>query len=106
MCKKVYVRNLFITACLMVLIISLFMLNADLAMAAAQPGQSFGTWILDQAFWVALAVVAVVAIPLILKKSWVPLGIFLLVAAIVLVVISNPSRLTGLGNIIWEAFGL
>lgn len=105
MYKNIDIKRGLVLTCLMIAVFSIFMVSGEMAMAAS-PGQSFGSWILDQAFWLALAVIAVVAIPLIMKKSWVPLGIFLLIGSIVLVVISNPSRLTGLGNIIWEAFGL
>lgn len=104
--KKTDVTKLILFCIFGVIAFSLFMASGDIALAASSPGQNFGEWLLDQAFWIALAVIAIVLIPLIVKKNWVMVFIVMIIAAIVLVVISNPARLQTLGDMIWSAFGL
>lgn len=91
-----------------ILLISLFMLSSEIGYAAdiEGPGQNVGEWVIEQAFWIALAVISVVAISFVLKRSWVALGIFMVISAIVLIVIKNPERLTNLGNVFFELLGL
>lgn len=100
--KKVVVIGL-----LVVILISLalaFAISADAA--TINPGEKAATWIMDQVFWIALAVIAVVAVTFIIKRAWVPLVIFAILSAIVLVIVSSPERLQNIGEALFVILGL
>lgn len=84
----------------LVLACSIFMMFATDAFAAGGPdvGKNIGTWLKEQAFWLAVGVVAVVAIIFLVKRAWVQLVAFIIIAAIVLAIISSPDRLQTLGE--------
>ena len=85
---------------LAMLMLSLVMIFATDAFASGGPdlGKNIGTWLKDQAFWLAVGVVAAVAITFLVKRAWVQLVIFLVISAIVLAIISSPDRLQSLGE--------
>lgn len=60
-------------------------------------GQNAGNWIIEQAFWIGLAFIAVGLIVFILKKAWIPAGIFLFVSSILIYFVSSPEKLKDLG---------
>ena len=85
---------------LAVLVFSIFMMFASDAFAAGGPdvGKNIGTWLKEQALWMAIGVVAVVAIIFLVKRAWVQLAVFIVIAAIVLAVIASPDKLQALGE--------
>lgn len=85
---------------LVVLVCSIFMMFASDAFAAGGPdvGKNIGTWLKEQARWLAIGIIAAVAIPLLVKRAWMALAVFIVIAAIVLAVIASPDKLQALGE--------
>ena len=85
---------------LAVLVFSIFMMFASDAFAAGGPdvGKNIGTWLKEQALWLAIGVIAAVAIPLLVKRAWADLVVFIIVSAIVLAIIASPDKLQALGE--------
>ena len=85
---------------LAVLVCSIFMMFASDAFAAGGPdvGKNIGTWLKEQARWLAIGIIAAVAIPLLVKRAWMALAAFIVIAAIVLAVIASPDKLQALGE--------
>lgn len=85
---------------LAVLVCSIFMMFASDAFAAGGPdvGKNIGTWLKEQARWLAIGIIAAVAIPLLVKRAWMALAAFIVIAAIVLAVITSPDKLQALGE--------
>ena len=85
---------------LAVLVCSIFMMFASDAFAAGGPdvGKNIGTWLKEQARWLAIGIIAAVAIPLLVKRAWMALAVFIVIAAIVLAVIASPDKLQALGE--------
>ena len=56
---------------LAVLVCSIFMMFASDAFAAGGPdvGKNIGTWLKEQARWLAIGIIAAVAIPLLVKRA-------------------------------------
>lgn len=100
--EKVVVFSLIGIAVLMLIIAF-----TDLAFASplGNPGEKVGTWVKDQIFWIGVAIIAVTSIGFIAKRNWVDLGIFILIAGIVLVIISNPQRLKSIGDGLFSLMG-
>lgn len=67
-------------------------------------GQNAGGWIQEQAFYIALAVVAVVLAGFVLKKAWIPAIIFIILASIILAVIAAPDTLKTFGQALLTRF--
>ncbi|WP_324825086.1 hypothetical protein [Sinanaerobacter sp. ZZT-01] len=65
---------------------------------ATSVGQNFGEWAMGQIWWVALAIVAFMAVKYLIKKAWIPCGIFVLIGSMILVVIKNPEKLSSIGE--------
>jgi len=74
--------------------------------AFADVGENVGSWLMEQAFWIAVGICAVVAISFLVKRAWVPFGVFFVIAAILLYIIQDPSKLTGVGEKIFTIVGL
>lgn len=89
----------------MVLVLMIILANT-VVFAAGDWGKNTKDWVLEQVWYIALAIVGVVSVKFIAKKMWVQLGGFLVLSAIVLVVISGPEKLKDIGEIIWlKVFG-
>jgi hypothetical protein len=90
--------------------ITRILMGACLAIAAAAPsyaaitnaGQNIGTWIQEQGFYIALAIVVIVLIKFLLKKAWIPAGAFVIVGGILLFVISSPDSLKSVGQALYN----
>ena len=65
-------------------------------------GQNAGGWILDQLWWVALAIIAFIAVKFLLRKAWAQLIIFLVIAGLVLFIITSPGNLKTIGETIFS----
>lgn len=61
-------------------------------------GQNFGTWVQEQGFYIALAVIVIALIKFMLKKAWIPAGAFLVVGGILLYIIGAPDSLKTVGQ--------
>ena len=85
---------------LAVLVFSIFMMFASDAFAAGGPdvGKNIVTCLKEQALWLAIGVIAAVAIPLLVKRAWAALVVFIIVSAIVLAIIASPDKLQALGD--------
>lgn len=85
---------------LAVLVFSIFMMFASDAFAAGGPdvGKNIGTWLKEQALWLAIGVIAAVAITLLVKRAGAALVVFIIVSAIVLAIIASPDKLQALGD--------
>lgn len=99
-------ENRGLTRCvaLITLIAIMLIMCTGLAFAAndgPDVGKNLGDWLQEQVFYIALAVVAVIAVTFIVKRAWIPLAIFIVIAALVLVLIQNPERLVTLGESLW-----
>lgn len=70
--------------------------------AITNAGQNVGTWIQEQGFYIALAIVVVVLIKFLLKKAWVPAAAFFVVGGILLFVISSPDSLQSVGQALYN----
>lgn len=66
--------------------------------AAPEYGQNIGNWVTQQAFYIALAAVVIILIPMIMRKAWVPVATTVVLAAIVLFIIKDPARLVAIGD--------
>jgi len=79
-------------------------------MAAAVPsfaaitdaGENVGTWIQEQGYYIALAIVVVVLIKFLLKKAWIPASAFFLVGGILVFVIASPNSLQAVGQALYN----
>lgn len=90
----------------LILIFGIMALSQGVLADAGDFGQNTYNWIKQQAFWIALLAVVVIAIPFIAKKMWMQLAGFLVLASLVLVIVDDPNRLKGLGTTIWtKVFG-
>jgi hypothetical protein len=67
-------------------------------------GKNFKNWIVSQATAVALGVIAIIIIPLVVKKSWIPLFITVLASSVALYFISNPDSLKSIGKVLAGIF--
>lgn len=69
-------------------------------------GQNAGEWFTGQLWYIALAILAFMAIKYLVKKAWVPAGVFFAIGGILLYIISNPEKLQQIGeslfNIIFQ----
>jgi len=83
-----------------------------MALAAVTPcfaditdaGQNFGSWIQEQALYIALAVVAVVMVGFIIKKAWIPAAMFIIVGAVLIAIVSSPDQLATFGQSLLTRF--
>lgn len=86
------------------------LMGVSLTVAAAVPsyaaitdaGENIGTWIQEQGFYIALAIVVVVLIKFLLKKAWIPAVAFFAVGGILLFVISSPDSLQAVGQALYN----
>lgn len=86
------------------------LMGASLTIAAAVPsyaaitdaGENFGTWIQEQGYYVALAIVVIVLIKFLLKKAWIPAAAFFLVGGILIFVIASPDSLQAVGQALYN----
>jgi len=62
------------------------------------PGEDIGKWLVDQVFWIALALVAIGLTVLLYKRAFTTAIITAVIAAIVLFIIQSPDRLVGIGG--------
>lgn len=76
--------------------LTLFFTNG--IMVSANYGQNAANWALDQAFWVILAVVIVVAAAAAMKKNNIGAIVTLVVGAIVLFFVKNPTKISEIGD--------
>lgn len=63
-----------------------------------QTGKNIGEWVVDQVWYIALAVCAVMLVKYIVQKAWVQCAIFLILSAICLFLISSPESLKTIGE--------
>lgn len=61
-------------------------------------GQNAGQWATNQIWYVALAALAFMAVKFLIKKAWVPAGVFFGVGGILLYIIKNPEKLQQIGE--------
>lgn len=93
-----------ISVLMLVIVFSLCTVNAFAA--GGDFGKNSYDWLKEQVMWIALLVVAVICVPFIMKKMWMQLVGFLVLAAIVLFIVSSPESLKTLGATIWtKIFG-
>lgn len=86
------------------------LMGASLTVAAVAPsyaaitdaGENIGTWIQEQGFYIALAIVVIVLIKFLLKKAWIPAAAFFVVGGILLFVISSPDSLQTVGQALYN----
>jgi uncharacterized membrane protein len=67
-------------------------------------GQNAGGWLQEQIFYVALAIIAVVMLGFLMKKAWIPAGIFIVIGAIILAIIGTPETLRAFGQSLLTRF--
>lgn len=60
-------------------------------------GQNVGNWGVEQIGSLALLVVAYMLLKYLVKKAWVPAGVFFAIGAILVYIINNPDKLEGIG---------
>lgn len=65
-------------------------------------GQNFSSWGLEQIWYVALLIMAVVILKFVIKKAWVPLAVFVVIGGIVLVLIKTPDKILSIGTSIFN----
>jgi len=73
---------------------------------AANYGENFGKWGLEQCFWVVLFLGLAAAGALIVKKNFVNAGVTVVVVAIVCFLLKNPTKVSALGTAIANILGL
>lgn len=79
--------------------ICIFVATACVAFAGVEnAGQNAGEWFTSQLWYIALAVVAFMLVKFLIKKAWVPAGIFFAIAGILIYVIQNPEQLQKIGE--------
>lgn len=71
--------------------------------SAANYGEKAGQWILDQIFWVALVILAIVLVGCLIKKAWVAAVITGIGGGLVLVFVKTPTLLETIGSNIFSA---
>lgn len=81
-------------------LVALMMIGSTMTVFAdaTNVGQNFGEWAMGQIWWVALAIIAFMALKYLLKKAWIPCGIFVLIGSMILVVIKTPEKLSSIGD--------
>lgn len=88
------------------------MMGLVMVVAAAAPcfaditnvGQNAGGWVQEQLFYVALAIIAAVMLGFLMKKAWIPAGIFIVIGAIILAIIGTPETLRAFGQSLLARF--
>lgn len=88
------------------------MMGLVMVMAAVTPcfaditnvGENAGGWFQEQIFYVALAIISVVMLGFLMKKAWIPAGIFIVIGAILLAIIGTPETLRAFGQTLLTRF--
>lgn len=79
--------------------LGLIMTTSVIAFAGVEnAGQNAGEWATTQLWYVALAVVVFMFVKFLIKKAWVPAGIFIAIAGILLYLVQNPEQLQRIGE--------
>ena len=101
-------KNLLLKAAVIIgiaiLLILAFTMPAFAANGTLQTGKNVGEWGLDQVWYIALLIVAVMVIKFLAKKAWVPMAIFIVLGALCLFIISSPDALKNVGQSIYNLF--
>ncbi len=64
-------------------------------------GQNLGNWGIEQVGWAGLVIVACISLGFLIRKAWIPCGVFLLVGGTILYIIKHPEQLSSIGEIIF-----
>ena len=99
-------KNMIERVCTITVFTALFMVLSTSTVFANDIGENIGTWVLDQLFWIALIAVAIVVIKFLVSRAWAQAIIFIILAAIILVIIRDPRQLTAIGNMLFGLLGL
>lgn len=103
--QRVERKNLLLKAVVIIGIALLLILAFTMPAFAAgelQTGKNVGEWGLDQVWYLALLIVAVMIIKFLAKKAWVPMAIFIFLGALCLFIISSPDALKNVGQSIYN----
>ena len=86
----------------------LFAANGFYSYAGAKDiGKNAGNWMLDQIFWVALIVIAIILAGCLMNKAWIKAAITIIGGAVILVFIKNPQMLSNIGEtLVHDVLGL
>lgn len=88
------------------LAMGLMMFVPKVALAAPNPGESAKTWILDQAFPLALAITIMIAVMFVLRKNVIKVISTLLLGGFLCAIIKQPTLIQTSGTWIIEILGL
>lgn len=67
----------------------------------SQIGSNIGNWGTEQLGWIAMAVIAFMALKYLIKKAWAPCGVFILIGGALFYIIRNPEQLENIGAVIF-----
>lgn len=84
--------------------IMLFMMNGFYSQASTNIGENVGHWFLDQIFWVAIVAIVIVIAASAVKRNYVGVIITIIVGAVVLFLIKNPTVLQTFGEKLGNIF--
>lgn len=87
-----------VIAVIALLVFLAFTTPAIAADGGLQTGKNFGEWFTKQIWYIALAVVAFMIVKFLVKKAWVPLAIFIVLAALCIYIIASPDSLKTIGE--------
>lgn len=79
-----------------------FMMTTTAVYAANDWGKNAGQWVMDQAWWLALAVIAVVCIKFAVKKMWAQFFGFLVLGGLVVFFVKYPDKLLLVGQTLYN----
>lgn len=71
---------------------------------AVNLGENAGNWFLDQIFWIAIVIIIIAIVGAAMKRNYVGLIISIIVGAVVLFFIKNPTILATLGEKLGSIF--
>lgn len=72
--------------------------NCGICCQAANYGENVGNWLLDQFFWIGVAIIGFILVTCILKKSWTTAIITFICGGIILAVIKEPDLISTVGK--------
>lgn len=87
---------------IVLMVLGLVFLVPTYAFAAPNYGQNFGNYTLTQLFWVAVVFIAVALVGSLVKRNVVGIVVTIIVGAVVVGFIKDPTGFQSMGSALWS----
>lgn len=84
-----------------VTVIAMIMVTIPVFADISNIGSNLGSWGTEQIGYIALAIIAFIALRFLIKKAWIPCGVFVVIGGTLLFIINNPEQLENIGAVIF-----